>query len=675
MASGRDEEALLRAILTSRGQTGALAQHPDKSGIDVHVAFDVGRAVLGPAVGMAAASWYQQNVQQIAHDIKKSVEMSDYYAPLVFGRLWKDVQEHWESIVGMILAFASFEAGAALLIATPYPAARVIGLAIQYALLAYFIQASALDIVQATAETVHWLLLCREANGKPKELAEASKAFCRVLVHLITALLNLALAKGLGGLTGLVSRKLLETAGGPKADVVGEPASWKRGAGERENAKGDALGNGGGTPAEPAPRGESAQTTPAGKAGEASTESVEPRGGGRKAHEALREQHSIVAYVRSVADGERLLRRLAAGDEAAVAELGIDLKGAKSSDLEWALGKQWDGKVVVVAGARQHVDWGKLPHIEPVAHSHPATPENRLVGKEGTGLVSLDEVLTDRSLRADRLHLLPSPGDLAFLSARGIQDHRVVTPFRYRGEGKLGNATIGDAAPVVEFVVSKPSYEGRWSLNPNFAVYKAEIVPMADGKPIGETFTVHGLDAGNFSAMRRGEIPVAKNDGRGPPLPRVTTEAGRDGKLTKPSGDPSEIAEPRGPRTKIDANDDPATRRGLERENETAVALAKAGYDVEQNPNVEGKRNPDLRIEGKVFDVYSPDYGTRLRNIFSTVRDKVVDEQARRIVINLDDSRARRPRLQDEFRRRKGEVPTLEEVLVVKNGSVFRIYP
>ena len=94
-----------------------------------------------------------------------------------------------------------------------------------------------------------------------------------------------------------------------------------------------------------------------------------------------------------------------------------------------------------------------------------------------------------------------------------------------------------------------------------------------------------------------------------------------------------------------------------------------------RNPSVEGDKNPDLSIEGRIFDVYSPRYGTSTKSIFSAVRKKVRDEQAYRIVINLGSSRVRRPRLITEFRKRAHEAPALEEVLVIKQGSVFRIYP
>lgn len=153
--------------------------------------------------------------------------------------------------------------------------------------------------------------------------------------------------------------------------------------------------------------------------------------------------------------------------------------------------------------------------------------------------------------------------------------------------------------------------------------------------------------------------------------------------LTEPSGTPSPIQEPTGPRTKIPEKADAATKRALRLENETADELATAGYKVRQNPTAEelaqagytGKGNPDLLIEGKVFDVYSPERGTTVKNIFRAVNDKVLEEQTTRVVVNLSETSISIPRLIREFAQQRGTVPALQEVIVVRKGFVKRIYP
>ena len=143
----------------------------------------------------------------------------------------------------------------------------------------------------------------------------------------------------------------------------------------------------------------------------------------------------------------------------------------------------------------------------------------------------------------------------------------------------------------------------------------------------------------------------------------------------KPSGSYNPNAKPGGTVTKITDNMDDATRRSLTRENEAAETLAKNGYDVEQNPKVEGTtRNPDYIIEGEVFDCYSPAQNTSVRNIASTIEEKVVKKgQADNVVLNLDDwtgdINALIKQLNDY------PIEGLKEVLVVQNGKVTSIYP
>lgn len=115
-------------------------------------------------------------------------------------------------------------------------------------------------------------------------------------------------------------------------------------------------------------------------------------------------------------------------------------------------------------------------------------------------------------------------------------------------------------------------------------------------------------------------------------------EDGLDVKI-KPSNSYNADAKPRGTVTKITDKMDDATKRSLMRENEAAETIAKNEYDIEQNPIVEGTtRNPDYKIEGELFDCYSPAENTKIRNVTSTIEEKVIEKgQAERVVLNLDD--------------------------------------
>lgn len=120
---------------------------------------------------------------------------------------------------------------------------------------------------------------------------------------------------------------------------------------------------------------------------------------------------------------------------------------------------------------------------------------------------------------------------------------------------------------------------------------------------------------------------------------------------------------------------DDATKRSLMRENEAAETLARNGYDIEQNPVVEGTtRNPDYIIEGEIFDCYSPAENTKIRNVASTIEEKVIKKgQAERVVLNLDDWKGD----VDALIRQLNDYPIdgLKEVIVVHDGNVQSIYP
>ena len=126
-------------------------------------------------------------------------------------------------------------------------------------------------------------------------------------------------------------------------------------------------------------------------------------------------------------------------------------------------------------------------------------------------------------------------------------------------------------------------------------------------------------------------------------------------------------------------------------ENTAAKWLARLGFDVHQQPTV-GRRllqgsdlkarglselaNPDLLINGRVFDVYSPTRPSA-RNIWTHIKDeKLKAGQTRRIVVNITDSavdvKALRRQFDDwpmqaEF---NGNPVALEEAIFMSNGKI-----
>ena len=128
-----------------------------------------------------------------------------------------------------------------------------------------------------------------------------------------------------------------------------------------------------------------------------------------------------------------------------------------------------------------------------------------------------------------------------------------------------------------------------------------------------------------------------------------------------------------GKKTQIGTDEDLEVQRSLQRENEAAETLAKNGYNVEQNPSIpETGKNPDYKLNGEVYDCYSPS-GNKPRNIASVIKDKVAVEQAKRVVLNLDDSPVDINAVRDQLH--NYPIEGLEEVIVVKDGQVISIFP
>ena len=165
---------------------------------------------------------------------------------------------------------------------------------------------------------------------------------------------------------------------------------------------------------------------------------------------------------------------------------------------------------------------------------------------------------------------------------------------------------------------------------------------------------------------------LIENPERGPKElgPGKEPKALYSGAERTPTGEPNPEAVPRGRLTRVKG--DAATKRSLQRENEAADFLAKHGYDVEQNPRVPGRKNPDYRISGRTVDCVAPETA-RVRNIWDRIRQKVVSGQTRRIVLVLDDTPVNRVDLVKYLRERFAQIPGLEEIIVIDHGNIKHI--
>lgn len=114
-------------------------------------------------------------------------------------------------------------------------------------------------------------------------------------------------------------------------------------------------------------------------------------------------------------------------------------------------------------------------------------------------------------------------------------------------------------------------------------------------------------------------------------------------------------------------------KRGIRRENEPADILADNGYIVEQNPTgLAQTTKPDFRIEGRLFDCYSPT-SSNPRHIVNEINDKAT-RQSPRIVLNLADTDVSRHELRaaiDNYL----STSVVEIIVIDQSGFVVRFYP
>ena len=126
---------------------------------------------------------------------------------------------------------------------------------------------------------------------------------------------------------------------------------------------------------------------------------------------------------------------------------------------------------------------------------------------------------------------------------------------------------------------------------------------------------------------------------------------------------------PRQPRP----GDDEATRKGIQRENESAKLLAQNGYHVEQNPATKiNNKNPDYKINGDHHDCLAPTT-SNVRNIASRIAEKVRKDQADKIVLNLDDTAATIAEILQQLT--TWPIPGLKHVIIIKGGQISTFNP
>lgn len=176
-------------------------------------------------------------------------------------------------------------------------------------------------------------------------------------------------------------------------------------------------------------------------------------------------------------------------------------------------------------------------------------------------------------------------------------------------------------------------------------------------EPVGEDVVSTPVEDLDLSNDTGGVPPVIETE---PLVTLPPEEVGPDVVTMARPGEP----------TPVRPQDDEATRRSIQRENESAQILSGQGLNVVQNPDVTGLKNPDYLIEGEVYDHYAPETSS-VRNIWSEVRGKVESGQTNNVVIGLQDSDVDEQALRQQFE--DWPIEGLEDVIIVRpDGTIGR---
>jgi hypothetical protein len=201
-----------------------------------------------------------------------------------------------------------------------------------------------------------------------------------------------------------------------------------------------------------------------------------------------------------------------------------------------------------------------------------------------------------------------------------------------------------------------------------------EELPMADPPPPlpGFTTTPPPPALPGFTPVNPGPLVLERNEG--------------NRSLTRPTGEIGGV--PTGTRRGNREGATPDQKLQVASEQEFADRLASQGYRVIQQPTVGEKpaltpekmralglretANPDLLVEGRVFDIYTPERDNA-DTVWNGIADKVVERQADRIALDLRGTSLTEADVRAALRANR--IPGLKEVITLTDRGLGRAFP
>jgi hypothetical protein len=187
--------------LTPTGRSMLQRQETGSTALDI-AATSVLTPALGPlaplavSTGRAAQRWWADpRNRQFADDMVASVrEAPQHAAEILVGEVWEAIREHWVRFLAITLGLLTAEIVIGILTGAPEPTmiTKVVAALLQFLVIAIMGYFAAVEVAGAYDQCREWFSLARRANGAPATIADASRAFLRMVRHIILAILAVA---------------------------------------------------------------------------------------------------------------------------------------------------------------------------------------------------------------------------------------------------------------------------------------------------------------------------------------------------------------------------------------------------------------------------------------------------------------------------------------------------
>lgn len=134
-----------------------------------------------------------EDAQRVVSNLRTSVEMSPrYFTEIFVGEVLDAVLENWVEVLAVTVGLIAAEGLISVLAASPTGISQFIAAVLQVIVIAILGSFATIELGSAVTEGMMWYRLCSDPNAGPEQLAEAARAFLRMLRHIVLAILILA---------------------------------------------------------------------------------------------------------------------------------------------------------------------------------------------------------------------------------------------------------------------------------------------------------------------------------------------------------------------------------------------------------------------------------------------------------------------------------------------------